>query len=53
MVHQFTSVMSSVAGTSFKRFLVDNVLIVAQRKIPVVLSFPYHRHKAGGASPLA
>ena len=25
----------------------------AQRKIPVVLSFPYHRHKAGGASPLA
>ena len=24
----------------------------AQRKIPVVLSFPYHRHKAGGASPL-
>ena len=23
----------------------------AQRKIPVVLSFPYHRHKAGGASP--
>ena len=25
---------------------------MAQRKIPVVLSFPYHRHKAGGASPL-
>ena len=30
----------------------DNNL-TAQRKIPVVLSFPYHRHKAGGASPLA
>ena len=26
--------------------------IAAQRKIPVVLSFPYNRHKAGGASPL-
>lgn len=26
--------------------------ILSQRKIPVVLSFPYHRHKAGGASPL-
>ena len=30
-----------------------NWAISAQRKIPVVLSFPYHRHKAGGASPLA
>ena len=25
----------------------------AQRKIPVVLHFLHHRHKAGGASPLA
>ena len=27
--------------------------ILAQRKIPVVLHFLHHRHKAGGASPLA
>ena len=27
-------------------------LVVAQRKIPVVLHFLHHRHKAGGASPL-
>jgi len=27
--------------------------IPAQRKIPVVLHFLHHRHKAGGASPLA
>ena len=34
------------------RVVSNNHLITAQHKIPVVLSFPYHRHKAGGASPL-
>lgn len=28
-------------------------VLSAQRKIPVVLHFLHHRHKAGGASPLA
>ena len=34
----------------FLFYSLDIAVMSAQRKIPVVLSFPYHRHKAGIAS---
>ena len=44
-----------IFSISTGRIIIIHIFAVntAQRKIPVVLHFLHHRHKAGGASPLA
>ena len=48
MENQHVNVIDDRLGLRYPSLSV----VLAQRKIPVVLSFPYHRHKAGIASPL-